>query len=42
MRKVGTDHNLYAVPQMAEDVFDLPALERLLESMVRIQVESER
>jgi anion-transporting ArsA/GET3 family ATPase len=41
MRKVGTDHAFYAVPQMAEDVFDLPALERLLESMVHLDVSSD-
>lgn len=39
MRKVGTDHVLYAIPQMAEDVFDLPALERLLASMTRVTVD---
>lgn len=38
MLKVGTDHTLYAIPQMAEDVFDLPALERLLESMIHVEV----
>ena len=39
MLKVGTDHTLYAIPQMAEDVFDLPALQRLLESMIHVEVE---
>ncbi|MBW2261530.1 MAG: ArsA family ATPase [Deltaproteobacteria bacterium] len=39
MLKVGTDHTLYAIPQMAEDVFDLPALERLLESMIHVDVQ---
>lgn len=38
MLKVGPDHTLYCIPQMAEDVFDLPALERLLESVIHVKV----
>jgi hypothetical protein len=38
MRKIGPGHTLYSIPQMAEDVFDLPALERLLESVAEIRI----
>ncbi len=38
LQKVGHEHTLYVVPQMAEDVFDLPALNRLLDAIVRFEV----
>ncbi len=38
VRKVGRDHSFYVVPQLAEDVFDLPALERLLDSMLSLEL----
>lgn len=38
MLKVGTEHPLYAIPQMSEDVFDLPALLKMLDSVRRVNV----
>lgn len=38
MEMVGSSHSLYCIPQMAEDVFEVPALERLLESIMEVKL----